>query len=106
MDSTNKCYVVIISDEAAQMLVSHARFLSVISEAAAFRLIEEFEKKAKTLEEFPERNPWLDDPLIPRRKYRKLLIAERYLLIYQLKENSVHIDSIVDCRQDYGWLLL
>ncbi len=39
MDSEGKKYTVIISDEAAQMLVSHTRFLAQVSEAAALRLI-------------------------------------------------------------------
>ena len=105
MDSGGKSYRVIVSVEAAQMLVSHARFLAQVSEAAALRLIEEFNEKAKPLVEFPERNPWLDDPLIPNGKYRKLLMAKRYLLIYQVKGSTVYVDAVVDCRQDYGWLL-
>jgi hypothetical protein len=105
MDSTNNKYAVTISDETAQMPVSHARFAELVSETAAFRHIEEFEEKTKSLTTFPERNPWLNDPLIPRGKYRKLLIAQRYMLIYRIKGSTVHVNAIVDCRQDYGWLL-
>lgn len=32
MDSENKRYTVVISDEAMQMLISHARFLAQVSE--------------------------------------------------------------------------
>jgi hypothetical protein len=39
MDSTDKSYVVIISDTAAGMLVSHSRFAALVSEEAALRLI-------------------------------------------------------------------
>lgn len=56
------------------------------------------------MEEFPERNPWLSDPYIPAGKYRKLLMGKRYLLIYQVKGDTVYVDYVVDCRQDYGWL--
>lgn len=105
MDSGGKSYRVIVSDEAAQMLVSHARFLAQVSGTAAQQLISEFGEKAKSLENFPERNPWLSDPLVPSGKYRKLLMAKRYLLIYQLKGDNVYVDAVVDCRQDYGWLL-
>lgn len=104
MGSEDKKYAVVISDEAAQMLVSHARFLAQVSETATFGLIKEFEEKAKSLKDLPERNPWLDDLLIPIGKYRKLLLAKRYLLVYQVKGDTVHVDAIVDCRQDYGWL--
>lgn len=105
MDSGNKRYNVVISDEARQMLVSHARFLAQVSETAALRLIEVFQEKAKSLEQFLERNPWLSDPLIPDGKYRKLLLENRYLLVYQIKKSKVYVDAVVDTRQDYGWLL-
>lgn len=105
MGSENKRYDVVISDGATQMLVSHARFLAQVSEPSAFRLIEVFQEKAKSLEQFPERNPWLTDTLIPSGKYRRLLLEKRYLLVYQIKESTVYVDAVVDTRQDYGWLL-
>lgn len=105
MGSEDKRYTVIVSDEAAQMLVSHSRFLAQVSETAALWLIDEFTEKAKSLEVFPERSPWLGDPLIPAAKYRKLLMEKRYLLIYQIKGDIVHVDAVVDTRQDYSWLL-
>ncbi|MEA4926966.1 MAG: type II toxin-antitoxin system RelE/ParE family toxin [Syntrophomonadaceae bacterium] len=105
MESGNKTYQVLISDEAAQMLVFHARFLAQVSETAALSLIAEFNEKTKSLEQFAERNPWLSDPLVPAGKYRKLLMAQRYLLVYQVKGDRVYVDAVVDCRQDYGWLL-
>jgi hypothetical protein len=40
----------------------------------------------------------MNDPLIPAGKYRKLLMVKRYLLIYQVKGNSVYVDVVVDCR--------
>ena len=105
MESENKIFKVIISDEAAQMLVLHAKFLAQVSETAAISLIAEFNEKAKSLEQYPERNPWLSDSLGTAGKYRKFLMAKRYLLIYQVKGNNVYVDAVVDCRQDYGWLL-
>ncbi len=105
MPSAGKPYTVVISDEAAQMLVSHARFLAQVSEKASLRLVNEFYEKAESLEQLPERNPWLADPLIPTGRYRKLLFAKRYLLIYQIKKSTVLVEAVVDTRQEYGWLL-
>ena len=96
---------VVVSEEAAQMLVSHARFLAEVSEAAASRLIEDFEAKARSLERFPERNPVLLAPSLVPGKYRKLLLEKRYLLIYQIRGSAVYVDAVVDTRQAYGWLL-
>ena len=105
MGSENKRYNVVISDGATQMFLSHVRFLAQVSEPAALRLIEVFQEKAKSLEQFPERNLWLTDLLIPAGKYRKLLLGKRYLLVYQIKNSTVYVDAVVDTRQDYGWLL-
>ncbi|GAA0370840.1 type II toxin-antitoxin system RelE/ParE family toxin [Bacillus horti] len=105
MGKESKQYEVIISDEATQMLVSHARFLAQVSDAAAMDLIQAFQEKALSLSRFPERNSWLTDPQIPVGKYRKLLLKKRYLLIYQIKGTIVYVDAVVDTRQDYGWLL-
>lgn len=52
MESENKIYKLIISLDAAQMLVSPARFLAQVSETAAIQFITEFNEKAKSLEEF------------------------------------------------------
>lgn len=48
---------------------------------------------------------FLDDPLLPRNCYRDLLFREHYLVIYRVRGPVVEVDLVVDCRQDYGWLL-
>jgi plasmid stabilization system protein ParE len=102
---SNKQYAVVVSEGAAQMLVSHVRFLAQVSEKAALRLIDAFQEQVKSLEQFPERNSMLIDPSLPTEKYRKHLLEKRYLLIYQIKESTVYVDAVVDTHQDYGWLL-
>jgi len=87
------------------MLLNHARFLAQASENAANRLVEDFVSKAKTLERMPERCPWLTGNGIPQRKYRKLIFEKHYMLVYQVIGDSVYVDAMVDCRQDYGLLL-
>ena len=52
----------------------------------------------------PNSNPWLIDEYIPKYKYRKKLAEKRYLLIYQVKDDTVYIEYILDCRQDFNWL--
>lgn len=101
----NKRYHVIISERAGEMLVLHARFLAQVSTQAADKLRRDVIEAAKSLQEFPEHGSWLTDPILPANKYRKLLVDKRYLLIYQIKDDTVYIDYIVDCRQEYGWLI-
>ena len=87
------------------MLIQHVRFMAQISLQAADKLRAEIIEAAKSLENFPERNSWLSDPVLPASKYRKMIINKRYLLIYQIRVDSVYIEYILDCRQDYQWLL-
>ena len=104
MEQQNK-YRVIVSARAAQMLVSHAAFLAQVSPAAAERLTVEFEKAAKSLEQMPQRCPWLKGEYIPKNAYRFILFEKRYMLIFQIVDHTVYADHVVDCRQDYGWLI-
>ena len=104
MEQQNK-YCVVVSARATQMLVSHAAFLAQISPAAAERLTVEFEKAAKSLEQMPQRCPWLKGEYIPKNAYRFILFEKRYMLIFQIVDNTVYADYVIDCRQDYGWLI-
>ena len=104
MERQNK-YRVIVSARAAQMLVSHAAFLAQVSPTAAERLTVEFQKAAKSLELMPQRCPWLKGEYIPKNAYRFILFEKRYMLIFQIADDVVYADYVVDCRQDYGWLL-
>ena len=92
-------------DQVARMLVSHAAFLAQVSPEAAEHLTAEFQTAAHSLETMPQRCPWLIGEYIPRNTYRFLLFEKRYMLIFQIIDNTVYADYVVDCRQDYGWLI-
>lgn len=98
-------YQVIVSEQAKQMLVSHAAFLAQVSPEAAKRLIVSFETAANSLDTMPHRCPWLTGEYIPKNTYHFLTFEKRYLLIFQIQDNIVYIDYVADCRQDYGWLI-
>lgn len=98
-------YHVIVSERAMQMLVSHAAFLAQVSPEAAERLTAEFEKAANSLETMPQRCPWLSGEYIPKNAYRFILFEKRYMIIFQIIDNTIYVDYVVDCRQGYGWLI-
>ena len=104
MEQTDK-YKVIVSERATKMLVSHAAFLAQVSPDAAERLVVSFEEAANSLTYMPHRCSWLTGEYIPRNTYRCLLFEKWYLLIFQIKDKTVYADYVVDCRQDYQWLL-
>ena len=101
----DKRYNVIISDKAMSMLASHVRFLAQVSTSAAMKLKNELIKEMKSLDYMPESYSWLAGTYIPHNKYRKKLVSKRYLLIYQIIDDIVYIDYVLDCRQDYNWLI-
>lgn len=98
-------YKIIVSEKATQMLVSHVAYLSQVNYEAAQKLIIEFENSVNALEFMPHRCPWLRASFFPNNKYRYLIFAKHYILIYQVKDNIVYADYVVDTRQDYKWLL-
>lgn len=102
---SDKRYKVIKSDKAMSMLASHVRFLIQVSVNDASKLKAELIKKMKSLDYTLENYPWRTDEYIPPNKYRKKLVSKRYLLIYQIIDDTVYIDYVLDCRQDYGWLI-
>lgn len=104
MEKQNK-YRVIVSERATQMLVSHAAFPPQVSLEAAERLAAEFEKAANSLKTMPQRCQWLSGENIPKNVYRFILFEKRYMIIFQIMDNTVYADYVVDCRQDYGWLI-
>lgn len=103
-ETPNK-YRVVVSERAARMLVSCAAFLAEAAPEAAERLIYRFEAAARSLEQMPRRCPWLEGDYIPRGVYRYRLFAEHYMIVYQIEDDAVYADYVLDCRQDYGWLL-
>ncbi|MEW6625071.1 MAG: type II toxin-antitoxin system RelE/ParE family toxin [Bacillota bacterium] len=105
MPEKNKPYTVKITETVWEMLVSHTRYLANVSVRAANRLIDTFVEITDSLATMPERNPWLEHDAIPFQKYRKLLFGKHYMALYQIQENTVYVTAVVDCRQDYSWLL-
>jgi len=105
MPKKNKSYMIKITETAWEMLISHARFLANVSVPAANKLIETFVEITDSLAAMPERNPWLEHDAIPFQKYRKLLFGKHYMALYQIQENTIYVTAVMDCRQDYIWLL-
>lgn len=77
MEKQNK-YRVVVSEQAKQMLVSHAAFLAQVSPSAAERLTQGFEKAANSLEVMPQRYSWLSGDYIPRNAYQKWRKTPRF----------------------------
>lgn len=98
-------YKVIVSDRARQMLAGYVRFLSQKSPAAARKVKNDLMDAIRSLHQMPERFPFLNAEFVPLNKYHKMFVEKWYLVLYQIKNQTVYVDYIVDCRRDYGWLV-
>lgn len=98
-------YSVIVSERARQMLAGQVRFLAQTSPAAARQIKNDLIGAIRSLYHMPERLPFLEVEFMPPNKYHKMFIEKWYLVLYQVKDQTVYVDYIVDCRQDYRWLM-
>ena len=103
--AAKKAYKVIVSDRAKQMLGMHIRFIAQISKEAARKKKKQLTEAIRSLAFMPQRYPFFENPYIPHGKYHKMYVESWYLVLYQIKDDRVEVDYIVDCRQDYEWLL-
>ena len=101
----NKLYKVKISEEAQRGLGNIVSYVALNSIQAARVLKKDLVAEISSLKLFPERIPFLEGEFIPFNKYHKLVVRKNYLVIYQIKDDTVWVDYIIDCRQDYQWLI-
>ena len=100
-----KQYKVEVSDRARTMLGAHAKFLAQNSTIAAREMKEKILVAIRSLSNMPQRCPFFDSDFVPRNKYHKMIVDNRYLVLYQIKDLTVLVDYIIDGRQDYSWLV-
>lgn len=98
-------YDVIISHHARQMLASHLLFLAQKNTAAARKTKTQIMDAIRSLSFLPKRFPFFNTDYIPLNKYHKMFVEKWYLILYQIKDQTVYVDYIVDCRKDYRWLV-
>ena len=102
---TDKKYKVIVSDRAKRMLGAHIRFMAQVNKDAASTKKKEIISAIRSLNYMPQRFPFFEEAYIPPNKYHKMFIEKWYLILYQIQDDTVYVDYIVDCRKDYNWLI-
>lgn len=98
-------YHVIVSDRAKQMLGRHILFMAKVNPDAARAKKNQIIKAIRSLSDFPQRFPFFEEAYIPSGKYHKMYVEQWYLVLYQIRDTTVYVDCILDCRKDYSWLL-
>lgn len=100
-----KPYNSIVSDEAVRQSGACVMFLADKDIAAAQRLRKRLIDGIRSLASMPERYPFFNEPYIPANKYHKMFLEPYYLILYQIRDQTVFVDYVIDGRQDYQWLV-
>ena len=96
---------VIVSDRAKKMLGAHIRFLAQVNKESAAAKKNEIMAALRSLRQMPQRFPFFEEPYITPNKYHKMFIEKWYLVLYQIQDDTVYVEYILDCRKDYSWLI-
>jgi len=99
MYEIDKEYTVVVDPAVNDRMYDHFEFLARVSESAAERLLDNLVEDMYSLERLPYRNPIFNRPYIKSGKYRYMVSCERYLIVYQIMNDTVFIDGIQDSRQ-------
>ena len=98
-------YKVIVSEKAKEMLKRHIAFIANVSKESARKQKDIIIQSIKSLKNDAGIYPFFESEFIPKNKYHKFVISKRYIILYQIRDNIVYVDYIIDTRQDYKWLL-
>lgn len=98
-------YRVIVSDRAKRMLGEHIRFLAQVNKEAAAAKKKEIMTALRSLNQMPQRFPFFEGLYITPNQYHRMFIEKWYLVLYQIQDDTVYVEYILDCRKDYSWLI-
>ncbi|MDY2761076.1 MAG: type II toxin-antitoxin system RelE/ParE family toxin [Faecalimonas umbilicata] len=101
----SKRYQVIVSDRAKRMLGTHIRFMAQVNKEAAAAKKKEIMTAMRSLCQMPQRFPFFAESYITPNKYHKMFVAKWYFVLYQIQDDTVYVEYILDCRKDYSWLI-
>jgi plasmid stabilization system protein ParE len=101
----NRKYKVIVSDKAKRMLGTHIRFMSQVNKDAAVAKKKELLTAMRSLSRMPQRFPFFEETYIKPNKYHKMFVEKWYLILFQIQDDTVYVEYILDCRKDYSWLI-
>jgi len=101
MNNADKKYKVVVDPAVNDRMYDHFEFLARVDETAAEKFLDKLVEDMHSLEWMPYRNPVFNRPYIKAGKYRYMVSNKRYLIVYQIADDIVHIDDVQDARQAY-----
>ena len=101
----NTKYKVIVSDRAKKMLGTHMRFMAQVNKDAAVAKKKELMTAMRSLSQMPQRFPFFEEMYFTPNKYHRMFVEKWYLILYQIQDDTVYVEYILDCRRNYSWLI-
>ncbi len=81
------------------------RFIAQVSKEAAAAKKKELIAAMRSPEHMPQRFPFFNETYIPANKYHKMYVENWYLVFYQIQDDTVYVDHILDFRRDHSLLI-
>lgn len=88
---------IFISNKAREQLYLHSFYKSKYSKSSSLKFLKYFNSSIQTLLLFPYMYPKISK----NSSYRKILFSKKYIIIYFIENESIYIDSIKNCKQNY-----
>ncbi len=102
---SNSRYKVTVSDRAKRMLGAHMRFMAKVNKEASTAKKKEIMAAMRSLRPMPQRFPYFEELYITPNKYHKMFVEKWYMVLYQIQDDTVYVEYVLDCRKDYSWLI-
>ncbi len=74
------------------MLGAHIRFLAKVNKNAAIKKKAQIINELRSLSQMPQWFPFLEEIYITLNKYHKIHIENWYLMLYQIRDDTVYVD--------------
>ena len=101
-----KQYKIEWSNKARTDLQNHFSFILNVSYDAAKAFADIMYKSISLLESFPQRFPIFEmGKMISHLEFRKLVVNNRYIVIYAISNDSIKICRILDARKKFETLI-
>lgn len=100
-------YKVFFHESAFAELKNIVNYVAETNDFVAQKIKNKIISQCLSLQNFPYRYPFYEGGIIREKTYHKMVVLKKYLVFYQVVEESlsVYIDVIVDGKQNYEWLL-
>ena len=91
-------YKVLVSPKTKEMMEKHIDFLAQVNKDSARNKKKAIMKGLRSLSDMPAGFPLFESDYIKSGKYHKMYIEKWYLVLYQIIDDTVYVEYIIDCR--------